>query len=361
MSTFSRYVLRLFALNFAILLLTFVAVLQLFDILSNGADLLERQGNSLSALLLYALLRLPEIASQMTPFAVLLSALLTLAKLERDREILAFKSAGGAYSAVLLAFLPVVILIGIGHFLLADRLVPIAIQELIARDLTPEKPVDIADIEPLFLQDGDHVVEARFVEASGTHLIGLRLYARDAAGNILGETYAQQAYYDRATGDWRLADVWQADFPDGQPARVTMRTETVWQTALTPAEFSDLIERPQGMALEKLWRFAASDQVGVRPAYFYATWLNKRIALPISSILMILLAAPIASSLQRRDRGLALGMSIGFCLGFLYFIADGLVLALGESGAIAPALAAWLPILLFAGIGGAWLIRLEGY
>jgi lipopolysaccharide export system permease protein len=37
------------------------------------------------------------------------------------------------------------------------------------------------------------------------------------------------------------------------------------------------------------------------------------------------------------------------------------VLSLGESGAIPPFFAAWLPIMLFASIGGAWLIRLEGY
>jgi hypothetical protein len=30
-------------------------------------------------------------------------------------------------------------------------------------------------------------------------------------------------------------------------------------------------------------------------------------------------------------------------------------------GAVPPVVAAWLPILVFASVGGAWLIRLEGY
>jgi lipopolysaccharide export system permease protein len=112
---------------------------------------------------------------------------------------------------------------------------------------------------------------------------------------------------------------------------------------------------------ERLWVFAASTQLGVRPTYFYETWLQKRIALPVSSILMILLAAPVALSFGRRDRGVASGMAIGFGLGFLYFITEGLVLSLGESGAVPPFFAAWLPALLFASIGGLWLIRLEGF
>jgi len=40
---------------------------------------------------------------------------------------------------------------------------------------------------------------------------------------------------------------------------------------------------------------------------------------------------------------------------------EGLVLSLGESGAVPPFFAAWLPALLFASIGGLWLIRLEGF
>ncbi len=46
-------------------------------------------------------------------------------------------------------------------------------------------------------------------------------------------------------------------------------------------------------------------------------------------------------------------MAIGFGLGFLYFISDGLVMSLGETGAVPPVVAAWLPILVFASVGGA--------
>jgi lipopolysaccharide export system permease protein len=134
-----------------------------------------------------------------------------------------------------------------------------------------------------------------------------------------------------------------------------------WQTRLSPAEFSNLVEVPQAMSLHKIWTFINNDQIGVRPSYFYETWLQKRIAIPVGSVLMILLAAPVAQSLQRRGRSLAGGIAIGFGLGFLYFITDGLVMSLGESGAVPPFFAAWLPPLLFASLGGIMLIRLEGY
>lgn len=363
MNTFSRYVLRSFLWQFLLLLIGFTALLQLFDLLNNSADILEDHGGQLSAVAEYALLRLPEIASFLTPFIVLMSALLTLSRMERANEILAYKAAGAPYFTVLWAFLPAVGVVAVLHFFLADQIVPISIQTLIARDLTVEraKAKNETKEDPLFVQDGDMVVEAGAVGQDGSVLSHLRIYQRDEIGKLVKQMFADEAHYDAAAGMWHLTHVWTTILPPGKAADTTYVEKSDWTTRLTPAEFSDLVERPQAMTLGKIRGFVSSSQVGVRPTYFYETWMQKRIALPVSSILMILLAAPVAHSLHRRERGLAAGMTIGFGLGFLYFLTDGLVLSLGESGAVTPFLAAWLPILLFAAIGGAWLIKQEGY
>lgn len=363
MNTFGRYVLRSFLWQFLLLLIGFTALLQLFDLLNNSTDILEDHAGQMSAVAEYALLRLPEIASFLTPFVVLMAALITLGRMERSNEILAYKAAGAPYFTVLWAFLPAVGIVAVLHFFLADRIVPISIQTLIARDLTVErtKAKNEAKEDPLFVQDGNMVVEAGAVGQDGAALSHLRIFQRDETGKLVRQVFADDAHYDAAAEKWHLDHVWTTLIPAGKAAETTYVENADWTTQLTPAEFSDLVERPQAMTLGKIWGFVTSTQVGVRPTYFYETWLQKRIALPVSSILMILLAAPVAHSLHRRERGLAAGMTIGFGLGFLYFLTDGLVLSLGESGAVAPFFAAWLPILLFAAIGGAWLIKQEGY
>src|SRR3546814_3144490 len=88
--------------------------------------------------------------------------------------------------------------------------------------------------------------------------------------------------------------------------------------------------------------------------------MQKRIALPAAVLIMLLLAAPVAQGLQRHG-GIVAGLAAGTGLGFLYFITDGFVLALGEAGAIPPVLAAWTPALIFASLGGAAQIRFGGY
>ena len=58
MTTFSRYVLRVFFIQFVLLLLSFTALLQVFDLLSNSIDVLKRSGGNYSGLVLYTLFRL---------------------------------------------------------------------------------------------------------------------------------------------------------------------------------------------------------------------------------------------------------------------------------------------------------------
>jgi lipopolysaccharide export system permease protein len=360
MSTFSRYILRVFFGQLALLLLSFTALLQVFDLLSNSIEVLHRGDGHFSALALYAVLRLPEIVSFLTPFAVLLATLMTLGRLERDNEILAFKAAGAPYNAVLLSFLPAVILVGIAHFVLADQVVPRAINTMVQRDIYVDRASKY-DGNAVFIQDGHSVVEVASVGKYGSKLKKMRIYERGDNGVLNRVRQAAEASYDTKKREWTLTDVWITSIIADQPSQAVHRAELNWETTLTPAEFSNLIELPQAMSLAKIWSFATSNDVGVRPTYFYEAWLQKRFSLPMSSILMILLAAPVAHSLYRRDRGLAAGMAIGFGLGFLYFIADGLVMSLGETGAVPPVVAAWLPILVFASVGGAWLIRLEGY
>ena len=362
MITFMRYALKTFLWNFFVLWVSFTALLQIVDLLGNSDEVLDRHPHDVGAVVEYAIWRLPELAVFLIPFSVLMATLLSLAKFERNNETLALKSAGAPYYRILMSLLPAVGLVAALHFALTDQMVPRSIDHLMSRNLYVDKKNKDDDADHrVWVQEGDTVVEVGEVEQQGLVLLNMRLYARDAIGNIVNQRYVKRATYDVATRLWTLEGIEETKVIADRGTEVTSIPSAVWETKLGPQEFSELIERPQAMTTHRLWGFASSTQLGVRPTYFYETWLQKRIALPVSSILMILLAAPVALSFGRRDRGVASGMAIGFGLGFLYFIAEGLVLSLGESGAVPPFFAAWLPALLFASIGGLWLIRLEGF
>lgn len=362
MMTFTRYALRTFLWNFGLLWVSFTSLLQIVDLLSNSDEVLDRHPRDVAAVVEYAIWRLPELAVFLIPFSVLMATLLSLAKFERGNETLALKSAGAPYYQILLAFLPAVGLVAALHFVLTDQIVPRSIDHLMSRDLyVDKKSKSEEEDQRVWVLDRDTIVEVGEVQKQGLELFDMRLYQRDEIGNIVDQKFVRHAVFDLKTRKWTLEQIEDTKIVAGHGTEVVSIPSATWDTKLGPQEFSELIERPQAMTTSRLWSFATSAQIGVRPTYFYETWLQKRVALPVSSILMILLAAPVALSFGRRDKGVASGMAIGFGLGFLYFITEGLVLSLGESGAVPPFFAAWLPALLFASIGGLWLIRLEGF
>lgn len=361
MLTLIRYATRLFFTHVGLMLLGFVSLLQLLDILNNTDDILARhRGSGLVALLHYAWLRLPDSILYMLPFSVLMGSLLAVARLAQHNEVLALKAAGLSFYRLLLAFVPAALVTAAVYFAFSDRLAPMASRALAQWDAaaTDEVPATTSNDAAIWVRDGPTLVRVAVVFDDGRELRGVTLFRRDSRGNLTERVTARAASF--AGSAWQLIGVERLNLVAGAGGSFNRTAKMLWATALTPGHFSDLATPPSGLSLNELIRFSTSQDVGNRPTYYYQTWTQKRIALPAAVLIMLLLAAPVAQGLQRHG-GIVAGLAAGLGLGFLYFVTDGFVLALGEAGAIPPLLAAWSPPLMFASLGGAALIRFEGY
>src|SRR5215475_3537496 len=100
MSTAASYASRSLLNHLAMVLSGFVAFLLLLDLMNHGDEVVQRHGSSALALAKYAALRVPDLATFILPFAVLIASLLMLAKFARSNEIMALKppSPGGSHS-----------------------------------------------------------------------------------------------------------------------------------------------------------------------------------------------------------------------------------------------------------------------
>ncbi|HEY7689305.1 MAG TPA: LptF/LptG family permease, partial [Dongiaceae bacterium] len=178
--TIVRYVSRLMLAHIALLLTGFVALLQILDLLTNADDIMTRHGGSVSALGTYALLRLPQLVNLILPFAMLMAALLCLARLVRGNEIIAMKAGGFSFYRLLLAFVPAVFLVGVAYFIVNDQLVPWTTKELATWDAAPDPPN--ANSAPVWLRDGQVLVRVDGVAQEGHLLSGVRVFERNAGG-----------------------------------------------------------------------------------------------------------------------------------------------------------------------------------
>jgi len=376
-SLVGRYASRSLVTHLIMTLLGCVALLELLDLLNNADDIIARHGNHISALAKYAGLRLPDITSFILPFAVLIAALLMLAKFARDNEILALKASGLSFYRLLSTLAPVALAIGTLHFLLSDQIVPRTTRALENWDAntadimgantnatpTPGStgtPAATPSAAPpgVWVRDGNSFIHIGAVLAEGAELRDMTIYERGTTSNLQRRIMAKRAVY--LAKHWTMVDVEVLDLGADQSRKPVNHAELPWQTSLTPNHLADLAADPATMSLAEVYRFAARPDVGSRPVEFYRTWLQRKIAVPLTTLLMVLLAAPVAQGLQRHG-GIGMGLAVGVGLGFLYFIADGLLLTLGETGAIPPVVAAWSPMALFATFGIGALIRIEGY
>lgn len=362
MKTLTRYASVSLLLHLAVALVLFVSLLQLLDLLSSAEDVMVWHGGSSAALLRHVLLRLPDLAAAALPFSVLVAALMVLAKLANNNEVLALKAAGVSYYGLLAAFLPAAVLVAGAYFLLSDQLAPAFSREFAAWNaearLRTQAPPRDGEERGNWIRDGDTRVRVDAIADDGRRLLGVTLFICDEAGIEVRQVSAREARY--AEERWTLFDAEQLEIGGAPGGDTTRAASLAWDTSLAPGQFADLWAPATTLGLTELMGFAAHPEQGNRPANVYETWMHKRLATPFTVFLMILLSAPVAQGFQRQ-RSLGLELAVGMGLGFLFFVTDGLLLALGEAGALPPALAAWAPMVLFASIGGATLVRMEGH
>ncbi len=74
--------------------------------------------------------------------------------------------------------------------------------------------------------------------------------------------------------------------------------------------------------------------------------LQRKVAFPLVTLVMTLIAVPFAVTTGRR--GALYGVGVGIVLAIVYWITLSVFAAMGAGGLIAPVLAAWAPNILFS-------------
>ena len=85
--------------------------------------------------------------------------------------------------------------------------------------------------------------------------------------------------------------------------------------------------------------------------------MNTRFALPLACILLSLAGVPLGITTRRAGKSGAVVLTVALAL--IYYIGLGTLVNLSKQGKLSPALAVWLPDILFALFGLAMLTRLE--
>jgi lipopolysaccharide export system permease protein len=355
---FTLYAGRMFLLRFAGLLIFFVIILQMLDLLNKSSDILAVEGAGGAELFRYIQLRAPQIVSQFTPFAALLGIVLTLAGLSHTSEITVMRAAGMSVNRVLMPFGVMCALIMVAHFIFHETVTVRASKALDyweANAYALNLPEDQETRTNIRLKFDNEFIEVESAEYSGasTTMRGLTIYRVNDDGIAENVIEARSALHE--DGVWRLFNVRSLD-----PVTLTVQeTDTaVWTNSLDPEFLFALALKPDQTELGELIRKInqlREDRADPRDAM---TSFLSRFSKPMSTLVMPLLGAIAGFGVHRQGVLLVRAVS-GSALGFTYFVAENLALALGKLGVIPAIIGAFFPLALFLIVGFSIILAME--
>lgn len=355
---FVHYVGRMFATRFLGLLIFFIVILQMLDLLNNSADIYAAPGADWRSIVGYIAYRSPQIASQFTPFAALLAVVATLAALNQRSEITIMRSAGLSGQRVLQPIGVVCVLVALIHFGFQEAVVVPATEKLAyweANAYAVDLPPQTETRSDVSFANGDEFITAASAgrENGRTHLDDVVIYRLSADGLAESIDKADHAIY--SAGGWMLENVRMLSV-GANTAQYADRTP--WATTLDPAILFAVTLQADRTPIGSLFTQVGELKRSGASVANEMTSLLSRFSKPLSTLLMPLLGAIAGYGVTRAGTQL-LRAATGATIGFTYFVAENLLIALGKLGAVPPVIGAFFPFTLFLVVGLAILVTMD--
>jgi lipopolysaccharide export system permease protein len=348
------YVLSVTALRILAAAAILLGVLQILDLLDVTTEILDR-GLGVGGVLYHSTLRLPRMLEQVAPLSVLAGGLFAFGQLARENAVTAMRASGVSIYRLLAMTVPAALCVVVIDYAAVELIAPRTDPALETwwRATAPAEKRD-AD-EPRAFRSGADLVVARAASDRGARLDDVKIYRRNANGQLSERIAAPYANY--ADGGWRLHEPTMTRFTQDE-ALTSSAAALAWPTRLRPADVQSLLSQAQTPSAATARR-ALSGGASERPESYYAVRVHRALAEPIGILVMLLLTAPVALGNFRNRQGAILSAS-SLAAGLAFLVVDGLLTALGESGALAPVLAAWTAPVVFAAFATTVLLRMEG-
>lgn len=344
-----RYLARGFLKIFALSLLC-TTVLYLIVDFFDRIDTLLQAGTPLWTSVRYFFYKMPLLISRVFAFAALFSTLFTLGMLSRTQEITAMRSGGLSLRRISLPLLLLSLLICLFTFFWNEALVPIftsKAQTIYKTEVKKKQPKNLVGTKDIWMRGEDSFISVAHFDAKKGVLEGVSIYLMNQDFTLRGLIEAPWARWNGARWETRGGTEWLF-LPNGQMSQ--RQLETPLPLAETLEDFKLLAREAEEFSFFDLRRQIADLKGKGVDTTEDEVDLQVKMALPLVSPLMVLMAIPFA--LRHGPRG---GMSVSFGLTMLisfgYWFLLAFSISLGHSGALPPALAAWLPNLTLALVG----------
>ncbi|MDX2270409.1 MAG: LptF/LptG family permease [Cyanobacteriota bacterium] len=326
-------------------------------------DLLVKKGVPPITILQILVLNLPAILVVTFPIAGLFATLLMLGRMGSESEITALRAAGISYRRLFIPVLCIGMAISVLAFLTNDFIVPLTNQKVrtLNHNLFLTKDAVFLDAEEFFKVDDNLWFYIGRIDRETGLMEDVLILDRKAEIGSLRYPQVITARTARQEGqDWLLEGAVVRRYDD--QAR-TYYEGKVGRMQLHIAD--DLVNLAKGdpvpqeqsarVLAERIQKSIEENRPSEDIKRLRTEW-HLKFSIPFASFFAIMIAAPLGLQTVRQT-GRYGGVAVAIVLVFIYYVLLSLSRSLGRVGSVDPWLAAWLPNIVFAGLGTLLLAR----
>jgi LPS export ABC transporter permease LptF/LPS export ABC transporter permease LptG len=367
------YVLRNFVSSLLLILSSLLVLFLVFTYFELLSDIVKKKIHLLIQLE-YLLNCVPDMLYQVTPLAVLLTVLVMFGLMQKSNEITAMKATGVSIYRTVVPILVIAATLAGGLFVLDQWYLPYANKRReTLRNMIKGKPAQTylrPDRKWIFGE-----TRKTIAGAEGNRKI-YYYEAFDPDRNTFGSisafelnphsfqmvkrVYAMRARWAEHLQKWTFENGWQRSWNNapGSDLREDLRkfdVSTFAELNEPPNYFKKEVLQSSEMNYEELRRYIYDLQQGGFDVVRLRVQLQRKIAFPLITLVMAVIAVPFALSGGRR--GALSGIVVALVIGVGYFLTSSLFEVMGYASQLPPLVAAWSPDLIFGLAGGYMILK----
>jgi LPS export ABC transporter permease LptG len=361
-----EYVMGSFLRNFLLVLSALTVLFLIFTFFELIGDIIKYR-TALVTVGDYLLNLIPFILYNVTPLCALVAVLITFGALSRSSEITAMKATGISLYRLVTPVLLVAAVLSLALFTFDESYLPNANrrQEALLSSIKG-KPAQT------FLRPDRKWMSGQ-ASGSGEPTRIFYYQAFDPDRNMFANItvfefqpgtftlsrriYAESARWDPAAHQWEFENGWDRAFANGDSVTnyQTFKEASFGEIHEAPAYFKKEERPSQEMSYSELASYIHDLQQSGFDTTPLRVQLNRKLAYPLLTLVMAILAIPF--SLSAGKRGSLAGIGAALALAIAYWVLAGISENLGDVNSLPAVLAAWSPDLLFAMAGSYLLLR----
>ncbi len=356
-TTVDRYLGQRFIASLTKAILAFVFLFVLIDLLTHRRDDILKHDVPLGAVLRYYAAYVPWIICQVSPLAVLVSALLVLGDAAQNNEVTAMLAGGVSLRRLARAPIFLALVFAVGLFAMEESVGTYAAgvsQQIENKYFSRNLDSARAGVTWANLRGGFtcHILKFNRLALTGENVL---IHAIES--DTIHHIDARRIYWDETKEQWILEDGHHLTFDSKRGVKLSQGRITQGPAPFdeAPGALFALDKPPETLNAPELASIIRYAKEHGMPVTLHAVRYHSKFSQPAICFVMVLLAVPFAMRLRRGGLAISFGASIAIAMVFLVVFAT--TMKLGDAGRIAPMAAAWMANVVFLVTGVALFLR----